>query len=299
MPSQPSNMIDNTRLPKKEFQENLGYDFNDPSLLEEALTHPSICRKGKSIETGGRNYERLEFLGDGVLGLLSSELLMELYPDDAEGALAIKHAALVKGAFLTDVGRKLNIGAYLSMARGEVRIGGRENAGNLENAVEALMGAMYADGGMSPVRKFYRKHWTHIAEQMEEAEKDAKTELQEWCQKHTGNVPSYILTKAKGPDHAPTFTVKVVANGVGEAEGTAESKKKAEKCAAKELLKHLADNEADYVIAKSDEAEQVAKVEKERKSEERRKQEDSRADLERIRLNVSKKLNYSKHKTTA
>ena len=287
MHSQPIDPYHENRLPTPEFEAIIEYNFKDASLLEEALTHPSICRRGKSLETGSRNYERLEFLGDGVLGLLSSELLMELYPDDNEGSLAIKHAAMVRGAFLMEVGKEIRIGHYLSMARGEARIGGRINANNLENAVEALLGALYADGGMNAARKFYRKYWTALAEEMEEAEKDPKTELQEWCQRFTGEIPQYLLVKAKGPDHSPTFTVRVSANGVGEAEGTAPSKKKAEKIAAKKLHALLLANEQDADAVN-------ARLEEKAEAEERKEKEERLQSLERLRHQAEQSLSQPK-----
>jgi ribonuclease-3 len=232
-------------LPKESLEELLGYRFRDAGLLEEALSHPSSGRGAASRKSGKarRDYERLEFLGDAALGLLAAEMLMDRYPDDSEGDLAKRHAGLVRGESIVAVARELNLGAYLRLSRGEDMIGGRGNAGNLENATEALIGALYRDGGLDAARNFVTRFWRERMERMETPPRDAKTGLQELSQRLTGSVPFYTPVRTTGPDHSPRFVVRVSVEGYGSAEGEADTKKKAEKIAAETLLRELEAND--------------------------------------------------------
>lgn len=219
-------------------QQTLGYTFENIQLLEKALTHPSLSRlrgTGKKLF----NYERLEFLGDGVLGLIIAELLFSLFKDENEGALAKRHAALVRGETVTAIAIELSIGEHILMAEGEEQTGGRQNASNLENTLEALIGAMYLDGGLEIVKAFVLQHWTPKAQAMKKPPKDPKTALQEWAQARKLPIPEYKAIKTEGPAHLPLFTIEVSVKGQEKLQATGKSKKLAEKKAATAMLEIL------------------------------------------------------------
>lgn len=214
------------------------YHFKEPRFLEESLTHPSVTRQchdsGKTV-----NYERLEFLGDAVLGLIIAELLIRKYPFENEGALAKRQSGLVRGEAVANVARTLNIGIFIRMTPGEESLGGRENDNNIENCLEAIIGAMYKDGGIEPAKAFIHKHWTELVDRMVEPPKDPKTALQEWAQARNIAIPIYEVKDISGLAHAPEFTIQVSVEGHGYAQAKALSKKKAQKDAAKMLLNQL------------------------------------------------------------
>ncbi len=212
--------------------EKTGYQFSDPRLLELALTHPSVNKNG--------NNQRLEFLGDAVLGMVIARMLYDLFPTEPEGELARRHAALVRGETLSQVARNLGLGADLAIAASEAKGGGRENASNLEDALEALIGAMYLDGGLAAAEPFILTHWRTLAEQTIAPPKDAKTSLQEWAQARGLPVPVYTLIQSTGPAHAPLFVMEVAVQGFEPARAEAASKRVAEQMAADTLLKALA-----------------------------------------------------------
>lgn len=217
------------------FLETIDYEFQNVKLLDEALTHPSVSRQnGTHVRY---NYERLEFLGDSVLGLVIAELLLAKYPDEKEGALAKRQSGLVRGDAVANVARKLNVGASIKMTRGEESMGGRDNASNIENALEAIIGAMYLDGGLDVTKKFIIKHWKELVDNMKEPPKDFKTSLQEWAQGRGLPIPLYEVVNTTGPSHAPIFTVKVTVQGLAPIESSGISKKKAEKDSAEKMLK--------------------------------------------------------------
>lgn len=216
-----------------------GYAFKNPALLEDALTHTSLEQPGSTPPVG---YERLEFLGDRVLGLVIAALLVERYPDEAEGALARRHAALVQRPALADVARRLNLGDHIRLSEGEASAGGAEKDTILADTLEALIGALYLDGGIAPVETFIHLHWEPLLDSHAEPPKDPKTALQEWAQARGKSLPAYKVVKRSGPDHAPDFTVRVTVEGAGAAEATASSKREAEKLAAEELFKVVMDH---------------------------------------------------------
>lgn len=222
----------------KELEQLLDHSFTNYDLLREALTHPSLTRNEK---TTGRafNYERLEFLGDGVLGMVIAELLIGMYPHENEGALARRQAALVRGETLAKIGTKLGIGKYVLLAEGEEALGGRNNANTMENALEALIGALYLDGGLEPTKAFILKHWSNAAANTKEPPRDPKTILQEWAQSRGLAIPEYKTVSTKGPSHAPMFTIEVQIDGHDPATGTGTSKKAAEKLAARSLYDRI------------------------------------------------------------
>ena len=210
---------------------DIGYVFNNPALLELALTHPSANKS--------HNNQRLEFLGDSILGAVIAKLLYEMFPGESEGELARRLAGLVRGETLTQIARDIGLGEKLRIAASEAKLGGRDNPSNLEDAIEALIGAMYLDGGMAAAEQFILSRWTPLAKIAGAPPKDAKTALQEWAQARGLPVPAYTVKSSTGPAHAPEFTMEVSVNGYPPAEATAHSKRAAEQLAAEVLLKTL------------------------------------------------------------
>jgi ribonuclease-3 len=218
------------------FSETLGYEFADPSLLEEALTHRSAMG-GQTID-----YERLEFLGDRVLGLVVADMLMDAFPDENEGALARRLAALVREETLAAVARDLGLGAEIRLGAGESEGGGRENNALLADACEATIAAIYCDGGLEPARRFIEQHWSaRLAAELAPPQ-DAKSTLQEWAQGRALPLPAYRVVEREGPDHAPLFTVSVEVVGKPPASATGLSKRVAEQAAAQALLDGIDDD---------------------------------------------------------
>ncbi len=218
-----------------------GYQFNNKALLKEALTHPSLCREPESrAQRGGiRNYERLEFLGDAVLDMVISAYLFTAYPEESEGDLAKRRSALVCGETISRIALSHQLGHSLLMTEGEDSTGGRGNAGNLANALEAIIGALFLDGGLEVATRFIHTHWLPFAKTMTSPPRDPKTLLQEWAQGHKKPIPSYRVVRNTGPSHAPVFTVSVLVEGVPSMEGMGSSKRLAEREAARLLLEHI------------------------------------------------------------
>lgn len=213
-------------------QERLHYRFRDESLLVQALTHPSAGGAGP-------NNQRFEFLGDAVLGLLIAELLLERFPAEREGEITRRHAALVGGPALDLVARELALGNLLILSKGEEEGGGRATPSNLEDACEAVVAAIYLDGGLEAARQFVRRFWEPLLSSQLTPPKDAKTTLQEWSQQRGLGTPTYETVEARGPSHAPEFEVRVAIEGKGEAMACGASKKAAEQQAARLLLEQL------------------------------------------------------------
>lgn len=216
----------------------LDYTFKDDSLLNRALTHRSCGQQEADGKTPYSN-QRLEFLGDAVLGLVIADLLHGMYPTEQEGDLAKRYAALVRGETLAEIAAEISLGDALIMAESEVDGGGAENASNLEDACEALIGAIYLDGGIEAARNFIHTHWQERAETTSEPPKDPKTALQEWAQGRGYDLPAYEVLEATGPSHAPEFTIEVSVQEHGSAKASAGNKKIAEREAAQELLATL------------------------------------------------------------
>lgn len=217
----------------KTFSDALGYQFTDPSLLEEALTHRSVV-SGRII-----GYERLEFLGDRVLGLVVADMLMEAFPDENEGALARRLAALVREKTLAAVARDIGLGAELRLGPSEAESGARENDALLADACEAMIAAIYRDGGLAPARRFIERHWSDRLAAEVAPPHDAKSALQEWAQARALPLPVYRVVEREGPDHAPLFTVSVEVEGRPPASATGPSKRVAEQAAARALLEAI------------------------------------------------------------
>lgn len=213
----------------------LGYRFTRSDLPREALTHRSALQ-GK--RPGHASNERLEFIGDRVLGLLIAEWLAERFPDEQEGDLGRRLAALVAQPALAQVADTIGLGDALSVAPGEARAGVKRRATVLADALEAALGAIYLDGGLEPARDFVRRAWSAAMTAQGAPPKDAKTKLQEWAQKRGLDLPSYIVSAQSGPPHAPVFEV-TVSVGTWRGVGTAGSKRAAEQLAAEHLHQSL------------------------------------------------------------
>jgi ribonuclease III len=221
-----------------EVEQRLGYRFRGKARLREALTHSSATGPGRRMK---RSNERLEFLGDRVLDVVIAELLFERFPEEGEGALSQRQAGLVRRETLADVAAGLGIGHWLVLARSEEEGGGRSNPAILADALEAVIGALYLDGGWAAAASFIHAHWEQRLAEMRGPPRDAKTALQEWTQSRGLGLPAYRVTKMSGPPHAPTFEIAVSLADVADVTATGSSKRAAEQAAAERLLARLAD----------------------------------------------------------
>ncbi|MDR3425077.1 MAG: ribonuclease III [Alphaproteobacteria bacterium] len=223
-------------LPKADpsaLAERLGHKFAAPRLLEEALTHPSLS--GAHQRKKGAPYERLEFLGDRVLGLAIAEWLYETFPNADEGEMAKRHAALVNRDALRSVAVEIGLAQFVRLAHDQHVEAGRKNIATLPDAMEAVIGALYLDGGYAPARDFIHKYWQRdIA--VSETPADPKTTLQEWAQKQGLPLPVYRVVKNSGPPHAPKFMIEVSVKGFPPEQAEGNSKRDAQKLAAGKLL---------------------------------------------------------------
>lgn len=211
----------------------LKHDFKDKNLLEQAVTHSSAKNTHKHV------YERLEFLGDRVLGLVLADVLCARYPKENEGALAKRHASLVRKDALAAVARNHSLGEFLILSKGEQESGGRENASLLSDMCEALIGALYLDGGLEAAKAFIIPAWEEqLAEQVRPPQ-DAKTRLQEWAQAGGNPLPKYRMISMEGPSHDPLFTIEVAIQNLPPEQGSGKSKRLAEQNAAATMLSQL------------------------------------------------------------
>ena len=218
--------------------ERLGHRFARPKLLVRALTHPSAAKRRGARDD---SYERLEFLGDRVLGLIVADLLLARFPGEAEGALAVRHADLVRRETLAEVAGELGLERHLRLAKGEEAAGERRNPALLANACEAVIGALYLDGGLDAARGLIESFWMARIESASEPPQDAKTGLQEWAQKRGLALPHYREVGREGPAHEPHFTIEVGVAGHQPAQGEGRSKRLAEQAAAERLLARVKD----------------------------------------------------------
>lgn len=210
-------------------RERIGHAFSDVSLIQEALTHSSVT-KAKV------NNERLEFLGDRVLGLVVAQMLYEAYPDAREGDLAPRFNALVDARTCGEVGRELGLDDLIRGAAGlKANKAGRARS-YLSDAVEAIIAAIYLDGGLEPARAFIRRHWEERARTVVEKPTNPKSELQEWAAQKDGARPEYTVDDREGPDHEPIFTVTVRVEGYAPSQASGRSRRAAEEAAATALL---------------------------------------------------------------
>lgn len=223
-----------------EAQQAIGYRFGCPALLDEALTHKSYVNEQK--DKGGRDNERLEFLGDAVLSLIIGEHVVAALPDASEGELSKLKARLVSEASLARAARGLGLGALLRLGRGEELNQGRDKNSLLANAVEAVLAAIYLDGGLDAARAFALRACAGELEQIgndAEAQGDYKTQLQEWCQKRYETLPQYETVRESGPDHQKLFEVQVTVQGELAGAGVGRTKKEAEQVAAKQAVEQI------------------------------------------------------------
>jgi len=210
----------------------LGHDFSDPALLKLALTHASARAGARPQEDN----ERLEFLGDRVLGLAVAELLADSFPKAREGELARWFNHLVRAETCAEIAQEWELGAFILMSGGEAGSGGRSKKTILANACEAVLGAIFADGGYDPARAVVRRFWKPQLDMLELAAPDAKSLLQEWAQGRRLPLPRYLEVAREGPDHAPRFTAEVQIDGVAPERGTGANKRAAEQAAALAML---------------------------------------------------------------
>lgn len=217
--------------PHKTFQNKIGYTFSDIRLLQTALTHSSVRKK--------ENYERLEFLGDRVLGVIVAELLYHRFPEEAEGDLAKRLSSLVQGATLAKLAIEIDLPEHVILSEAEKDAGGCENENILADVYEAIIGALYLDGGLEPCRKLIHAQWADILDVMIKPPMHPKTELQEWAQSLGIGLPSYDVTGQSGPDHAPIFEITLSVEGQSPVKAEGRSRAEAEKTAAKIMIKKL------------------------------------------------------------
>ena len=221
----------------------LGHGFRTPELLREALTHRSAAHgRGKKLRRGDRrgvgSNERLEFIGDRVLGLLIAEWLIERFPLEQEGELGPRHAQLVSRKVLGEIAAAAGLSEALAIAPNEARAGVAQLTNVLADATEALIGAMFLDGGLDPARGFVRRAWLPAMDAQVLPPKDPKTALQEWLMARGKPLPIYGVVSRTGPSHGPSFVISVAAEGHA-GTGTAGSKRLAERMAAADLLEKL------------------------------------------------------------
>lgn len=217
----------------RRLQAKLGHNFANLGLLDLALTHSSVVA---SSGNGHRSNQRLEFLGDRVLGLAIADMLYKTFSDEDEGSMARRHAALVKREALVVVARNLGLEDHVRMSRGEDDAGGRRNLGLLSDTCEAIIGAIYLDAGLEAAASFVYRNWRPILEAQTAPPIDAKTELQEWAQGKGLALPEYREIGRKGPPHAPVFLVEVSVQDIPPVRASGRSKRVAEKAAADALL---------------------------------------------------------------
>lgn len=222
-----------------ELESAIAYRFADRDLLNEALTHRSLLNEAE--EKGVKDNERLEFFGDAVIDFFLSHLLLERFPESREGELTKIRASLVGEENLAHLARRIGLGRYLRLGRGEEKSGGREKRSILADAYEALVAAVYLDGGLGPARSLVERQFGPLLEKDPAVSfgRDSKTEFQEMAQALCGTVPRYVHGEPAGPDHDRVFSVAVFIGKDPFGEGSGRTKKEAEQAAAREGLARL------------------------------------------------------------
>lgn len=215
----------------KRLEENLGRTFIDLSFLEKALTHPSALPPGQGID-----FERLEFLGDRVLGLVVATWLFKEFPREKEGDLAKRFAGLVRKETLVEVAQSINLDQAMIMKREKSSSQQKRMDTLLADGCEALIGALYLEAGLEAAQSFIYRNWEHYFKGNHEPPRDPKSILQEWVQGHGKTHPHYVVIKSSGPAHAPQFVVEVRVKGFDPIQGEGSSKRLAEQEAAQRLL---------------------------------------------------------------
>ena len=217
----------------KAFEIRIGHQFKDAALLSRAVTHSSMSSSTRS------DNQRMEFLGDRVLGLVMSEALYVTDMEAAEGQMTRRLGALVRKETCADVAREIGLGEVLRLGRSEMISGGRRKLALLGDAMEAVIAAVYLDAGYDVARDFVLRFWKTRIEGVDDDARDPKTALQEWAQARRMDPPKYVETARNGPEHAPVFTIAARLDSGVEAIATAGSKRQAEQAAAKALLSEL------------------------------------------------------------
>ena len=216
-----------------QLEERLGHVFNRPNGLRQALVH--VSSTNNHIESN----ERLEFLGDRILGLVIAEMLFQQFAEEEEGDLAYRFTALTRRETLVRVARKIELGQYIELSNGERETGGADKDRVLANTCEAVIAALYLDGGYTAATNFIKHYWAPFLKEEPKPPKDPKTTLQEWAQAANKSLPVYSVTNRLGPDHAPWFTVEVEISGELSRRGHGANKRAAEQAAAGALLAYL------------------------------------------------------------
>lgn len=216
-------------------ERRIGHDFANRALLMTALTHASAV--GDFTAPVRTSYQRLEFLGDRVLALVVSEMLLEAFPRAPEGELAQRLTRLVRNETCADVALALDLGRVIRLGGGEAQSGGRQKAAILGDVCEALIGALHLDGGIDTARRFIEANWRERMLTWRGPLRDAKTTLQEWAQARGLPTPTYRIVERSGPDHAPVFAVDVAVDAIEPARGEGRSRRDAEQSAATSLLR--------------------------------------------------------------
>ncbi len=235
----------NSEVPKelreqlKDLEQKIGYKFRHPELLLKALKHRSYL--DITGETRASSNERLEFLGDSVLNLLASEYFYKTQSDDNEGSLTTTKSTIVSGSVLADQARKINLGYYLLLSENEARSGGRDRDSILEDTFEALIGAIYRDGGLKPARNFVARFLFSETDTIlsEKSHRNFKSILQEYAQSRGGEPPEYVVLEESGPDHDKRFLVEVRLGVEVLGTGKGRTKKEAEQMAAEASLSEM------------------------------------------------------------
>lgn len=217
-------------------EQAIGHDFGDRMLLERAITHVSAL----TAQTRAGSYQRLEFLGDRVLGLTIADLLFRVFPDDDEGAMSRRLAALVRKEACAEIAVAWGLGSYLKLGAGESHSGGRKRLTILGDVCEAVIGAVFVDGGYGAAQAVVERAWADRFEASGGAPRDAKTALQEWAQGLALATPTYRVVQRTGPDHNPRFVVAVDISTLPPAEGVGSSKRLAEQAAAEAFIQRRA-----------------------------------------------------------
>ncbi|MGI1664067.1 ribonuclease III [Palleronia sp. KMU-117] len=215
------------------FARRLGHRFQGPDLLIRALTHPSIATPSRP------DNQRLEFLGDRVLGLVIAEALFQADREASEGTLAPRFNALVRKETCAEIARTLDLGSVLKLGRSEMMSGGRRKDALLADGMEAVIAAVYLDAGFEAARAVVLAHWTDRIAAVEDDARDPKSALQEWAQAQGQTPPDYVETQREGPDHAPVFTIEARLSDGRSAVAQAGSKRQAEQLAAQALLEKV------------------------------------------------------------
>ncbi|MBL8790550.1 MAG: ribonuclease III [Rhizobiales bacterium] len=215
----------NGKAPLARLSDRLGYVFGDPELLHQALTHGSSGRKAK-------DYERLEFLGDRVLSLVIADALFHNHRKEKEGKLAARHSAIVRGDVCAQMGEAMGLHDYIKVGDTEKKSGVHKMKSVLGDVVEAVIGAIYIDGGLDAARKVILHFWQEALQHPDTVQKDAKTFVQEWALAQALALPKYELAGRQGPEHKPQFTVRLLIDKHTESQGVGPTKQAAEMAAA-------------------------------------------------------------------